>query len=281
MGRVIRSSIGGMIVGSLLVVGSGARADVAIDTTRAELSALKELCDGGLVTPEVCAEKQRGILGLTPRMSPPPQPAGVRGSAPGARRPNESRPAPSTKPVASSPAPAGTIDAISGGVRESALGFRMSLPGGWTPVGPKDMRKGFAVLADQMADGSEARRVWERLVDDAEVFVRGGEQLTVHARAGTVPRSPADGQALCQTLVGTMSQLAKRPLATHECGLVEVAGVTALIVDQEALVAGRRTVQVWLEKGTGTVLQFTMNCKDENVALRRKELNDIVASVRW
>jgi hypothetical protein len=40
-------------------------------------------------------------------------------------------------------------------------------------------------------------------------------------------------------------------------------------------------VQVWLEKEAGQVLQFTMNCKDENVPLRRKELNDIVASVRW
>ena len=86
---------------------------------------------------------------------------------------------------------------------------------------------------------------------------------------------------VCQTLASTLSRVAKRPLTTHECGLVEVAGVTTLVVDQEALVAGRRTVQVWLEKEAGQVLQFTMNCKDENVTLRRKELNDIVASVRW
>ena len=157
----------------------------------------------------------------------------------------------------------------------------MSLPDGWTSVSSKDMRKGFALLTDQVADSPETRRVWERLVDNAEVYVKGGEQLTVQARAGTVPRSAADGQTLCQTLAGTLSQAAKRPLATHECGLVEVAGATALVIDQEALVAGRRTVQIWLEKEGGTVLQFTMNCKDENVTLRRKELNDIVASVRW
>ena len=157
----------------------------------------------------------------------------------------------------------------------------MSLPDGWTSVSSKDMRKGFALLTDQMTDSTEAKRVWERLVDNAEVYVRGGDQLTVQARAGTVPRSAAEGQTLCQTLAGTLSQVAKRPLTTHECGLVEVAGVTALVVDQEALVAGRRTVQVWLEKEAGTLLQFTMNCKDENLTLRRKELNDIVASVRW
>lgn len=157
----------------------------------------------------------------------------------------------------------------------------MSLPDGWTSISSKDMRKGFAALADQMADSPETKRVWERLVDKAEVYMREGEQLTVQARAGTVPQSAAEGQTLCQTLAGTLSQVAKRPLTTHECGLVKVAGVTTLFIDQEALVAGRRTVQVWLEKEAGQMLQFTMNCKDENVTLRRKELSDIVASVRW
>jgi hypothetical protein len=271
MRQVIRFSVGCMMVVSLVVVCSGASADATDETIRAQLAALKELCDKGLVSPEVCAEKQRDILGLTPRMSAPPPPAGgprVRGGAPGAPRPTDSvgsaRPAPSATPSGSPPAPAGGADAPAGSIRESALGFRMSLPDGWTSISSKDMRKGFAALADQMADSAETRRVWERLIDNAEVYMREGEQLTVQARAGAVPQSAAEGQTLCQTLAGTLSQVAKRPLTTHECGLVKVAGVTTLLVDQEALVAGRRTVQVWLENEAG-MLQFTMNCKDENV----------------
>lgn len=288
MERVIRWSIGGMMVVILVVVSSSAGADVTGETTRAQLAALKELCDKGLVSPEICAEKQRDILGLTPRMSAPPQPAGgprARGGVPDAARPNDSlgggRPALSAKPSGAPPAPTARADTSSGGIRESALGFRMLLPDGWTPISSRDIRKGYGLLADQMTDSTEARRVWERLVDNAEVYMREGEQLTVQARAGAVPRSAADGQTVCQTLTGALSRVAKRPLTTHECGLAEVGGVKTLVVDQEALVAGRRTVQVWLEKETGQVLQFTMNCKDENVTLRRKELNDIVASVRW
>ena len=285
MGRETRSSMVGLMVVGLMVLSSGASADVAGETTRGQLAALKELCDTGLVSPEVCAEKQRDILGLTLRTSPPLEPGGVRASAPGAPRPTDlhgrARPALSAKPSGSLPAPAGRRDAPSGSIRESVLGFRMSLPDGWTSVSSKDMRKGFAVLADQVADNAEAKRTLKQLVDDAEIYVRGGEQLTVQARAGVVPRSAAEAQALCEALLGTLSQVAKRPLTAHECGPVEVAGVTTLVVDQEALVAGRRTLQVWVEKEAGTLLQFTMTCTNENATLRRKELYDIVASVRW
>jgi len=189
-----------------------AGADVTGETTRAQLAALKELCDKGLVSPEICAEKQRDILGLTPRMSAPPPAGGprVRGGAPGAPRPTDSvgsaRSAPSAKPGSSPPAPAGSADAPAGGIRESALGFRMALPDGWTSISSKDLRKGYALLADQAADSTEARRVWERMVDNAEIYMRAGEQLTVQARTGTVPRSAAEGQSLCQTLADTMSR---------------------------------------------------------------------------
>ena len=90
MRRVIRSSVGVMMVVGLVVVCSGAGADPTGETTRAQLAALKELCDKGLVSPEICAEKQRDILGLTPRMSAPPQPAGgprVRAGAAGRAAP--------------------------------------------------------------------------------------------------------------------------------------------------------------------------------------------------
>ena len=57
MRQVIRFSVGCMMVVSLVVVCSGASADATDETIRAQLAALKELCDKGLVSPEVCAEK--------------------------------------------------------------------------------------------------------------------------------------------------------------------------------------------------------------------------------
>jgi hypothetical protein len=288
MGRVTRASVGGMVALSLVMC-SGAGADVTDERIRAQLTALKELCDKGLISPEVCAEKQRDILGLTPRMSTPPARAGgprLRGGPPAAPRAKDARgpasPAPGAKPSAPLPAPGGSADAPSGGLRESALGFRMSLPDGWTRVSSEDMRKGFAQLADQVADNPEARRVWERLVDSAEVYMREGEQLTVQSRAGTVPRNAADSEKLCQTLKGTLARLpSSKPLTTYECRLLEIGGVTTLFVDQQGLAAGTRTMQIWLEREPGKVLQFALSFKDDNVEPRRKELTDIVASVRW
>ena len=152
---------------------------------------------------------------------------------------------------------------------------------GWVLVAPQDMRKGFAMLAGRVADNPEAKRVWERLANTAEVYLKDGEQISIQARAGTVPQGAADSRKLCQTLAGTMAKLADRQLTMYECGLIEVAGLTMLYVDHDGVVSGMRTMQFWLEKEPGKVIQFTLNCKGNNVEARRRELRDIIASVRW
>ena len=138
-----------------------------------------------------------------------------------------------------------------------------------------------ALLAGKVAANPEAKRAWERFGDNAEVYLKDGEQITIQARAGTVPRDAANGQRLCQTLADSMAKLAGRQLTTYECGPIEVAGLATFYVDHEALVGGMRTMQFWLEKEPGNMLQFTLNCKGENVDIRRQELRDIIASVRW
>lgn len=271
-----------------LVLCSVVRADVTDEATREQLAALKVLCDQGLVSPEVCTEKQREILGLTPRMSGPPArgsaPA-VRGSAPAAKRPKDApglaRPGKDAMESGPAATPPEGKDALPPGVRESSLGFRMHLPAEWVLIGQQEMRKGFALLANKVAANPEAKRAWERFGDSAEVYLKDGEQITIQARAGTVPRDAASGQRLCQTLADSMTKLAARPLTTYECGPIEVAGRATFYVEHEALVGGMRTMQFWLEKEPGNILQFTLNCKGENIDIRRKELRDIIASVRW
>src|SRR5262245_22035495 len=69
------------IVASSLVVSAGARADATDEVARDQLVALKKLRDEGLVSPDVCKEKQRELLGLRPHASSPPTP----GSTPAPR----------------------------------------------------------------------------------------------------------------------------------------------------------------------------------------------------
>ena len=286
-GHPTRAYLGGLVLLSLVLC-SAVRADATDEAAREQLAALKVLCDQGLVSPEVCMEKQREILGLPPRVSGPPArgsaPA-VRGSAPAAKRPNDAagldRPGKDARESGPAAMPPEGKDALPPGVRESSLGFRMHLPVGWVLIGQQEMRKGFALLAGKVAANPEAKRAWERFGDNAEVYLKDGEQITIQARAGTVPRDAASGQRLCQTLADSMAKLAGRQLTTYQCGPIEVAGLATFYVEHEALVGGMRTMQFWLEKEPGNMIQFTLNCKAENVGIRRQELKDIITSVRF
>jgi hypothetical protein len=143
------------------------------------------------------------------------------------------------------------------------------------------MRKGFALVKTRIGSNPEAQRAWERISDNVEIYIRDGEHMGIQARDGAVPQNEADGSTVCQHLSNMIAKMTSRPLAMHECGLRTVAGTTMFYVDHDGLVNGMRTMQFWLEKGPAKVLQFTLNCKDANVDARRKELTDIVASLRW
>jgi hypothetical protein len=143
------------------------------------------------------------------------------------------------------------------------------------------MQKGLSVLASRVGDNVEAKRALERLADNADVYVNAGDQMTIQARPGTMPENAADSQKLCEDVAGALARLASRPLAMHECRLLEVSALTALYIEHDAPVNGTRTIQFWFQREPGKILQFTMNCRNDGVAARRQELREIVASVRW
>ena len=166
-------------------------------------------------------------------------------------------------------------------VDESPLGFRMRLSARWRRASPQDMQKGFAMVKAQMGSNPEAKRAWERVSDNVEIYIRDGEHMGIQMRDGAVPQNAADAATVCQLLSSTIAKMTSRPLTMHECGLRTIAGMTTFYVDHDGLVNGMRTMQFWLAKAPARVLQFTLNCKDENVDMRRMEVTDIVASVRW
>lgn len=276
------------IVAASLVVSAGVQAQVTDEATREQLAALKKLCDEGLLSPDVCKEKQRELLGLTPRVSGPP----ARGSTPSPRGATSAapssedslvpvRPEKDAKERSLSAGPPENAEALAERVHDGPLGFRMRLSARWRRASPQDMQKGFALLKTQIGSNPEAKRAWERVSDNVEIYIRDGEHLGIQVRDGAVPQNAADGATVCQLLSSTIAKMTSRPLTMHECGLRTVAGVTMLYVDHDGVVNGMRTMQVWLERAPTKVLQFTLNCKDGNVDARRKELTDIVASVRW
>ncbi len=191
------------------------------------------------------------------------------------------RPEKEAKERSLSAAPPENAEALVERVHEGPQGFRMRLSARWHRASPQETQKGFALLKTQIRSGPEAKPAWERLSDNVEIYIRDGEHLGIQARDGAVPQNAADGATVCQQLSSISAKLTSRPLAMHECGLRTGAGATMFYVEQDGVANGMRTMQFWLERSPTKVLQFTLNCKDGNVDARRKELADIVASVRW
>lgn len=238
-----------------LAIAGVARADALDETTRQRLIALKKLCDEGLVSPDVCQEKQREILGLSRSSASPP------------RR--------------SAPPPAAKESSLPAEVHKSPLGFRMRLPAGWVAVRPQELQQRLALLRTRIGGGAEAPRVPDLLGGDAEVFMKDGDHLAVLAAVDQVPPTATDAEDLCQQVSTLGAKLANRPLRTHECAVREVAGVRAFHIDQDAVIEGRRTLQILLDAGPGKRLRFTVTCRAAHVDARRNELSQVVASVTW
>jgi hypothetical protein len=250
-----------------------ARADVLDENTRQRLAALKKLCVEGLVSPEVCQEKQRDILGLSrgpvaparrvtspPRAGAPATPSGWSG-------------------VETSSAPRDATSPPAARTYQSSLGFHMRLPAGWSAMSSQELQRRMAQVKTRMGDGPEAGRMPDLLGGDAEVFTKDGDQMVVLVAPDVMPRTAADAEELCRHISSWGAKLPGRPLQTYECGLRQVAGASALYIDQDGVIEGRRTLQVLLDTGAGRRLRFALTCRSGNVEARRAELNEVVASI--
>ena len=238
-----------------LAVSAGVPADATDEATRDQLVALKKLCDEGLVSPDVCKEKQRELLGLTPRASEPPargaapSPRGATRAAPssedalGARSPRKGREA--KEPVRRA---AGDRDGIAERVHESPLGFRMRLSVSMAPRRPRRDPAGLCAAENQIGSNPEAKRAWERVIRQRGDLHQRWRAYGIQARDGAVPQNASDGATVCQQLSSAIAKLTSRPVTMHECGLRTVAGVPIFYVDHDGVGNGTRTMQFWLEK---------------------------------
>jgi hypothetical protein len=157
----------------------------------------------------------------------------------------------------------------------------MQLPAGWLRADPQEVQQGIALMKKQIADSPETKRLWDRVADNVQIYLKEGDQLSIQAHAGAMPQNALDSKKLCRQWSSSMDKLASRPLTMYECGLGKTAGATTLYLEHDGLISGMRTLQFWLEQGPRRMIRFTLNCKDENVDIRRKELKEIIASVHW
>lgn len=252
---------GARIIGATLVAAcvaaSAAHALTPKDETQHALAELKRLCDDGLVSPPVCLEKQREILGLPASGDGrQPKPGATKGAAP-----------------------------IDGGTPyESALGFRIVLPPGWRAVDSAQLQGGFDLLRSRAAGNPDAARVVERLEQqaaqaNAEVFSNGQDTVRITRSEFQLPADEEQVARFCDRLARNTEQLAARPLTTYACGPRTVGSTQAFYLERDALLPGTRTMQFWLPQASGRSLQVVLSCREGHADPRRQELEAMVGTL--
>jgi hypothetical protein len=266
----IRTLALGLVVLVAMIWCVAAQAQEIDDGTVDQLRRLKRLCDDGLVSPEICQEKQRILLGLGARHISSPS----SGASP-------------SSSLAVKPSPR----AAEGSRSESQhpLGFSVSLPPGWTQVTSEELKAGREVLQKQLADEPIAKDFLKllealNLSDAGGYFRNDGDTLYIRRLPGVAPISPGSAEKTCQALSGRLSAMHRtgggRAPVLHDCGLRQVASLPALYMEQDGARNGTRVIQLWVGKPPAETFQFILNCKPEHLAARRSELEAIVMGIQ-
>jgi hypothetical protein len=233
-----------------------AHAQAIDETTVKQLRELKELCDEGLVSEEVCLEKQRSILDLGDNSS-------------------KARPA-----LESSEA---TKEDTQAKLRDFG-GLSFTLPEGWQRIDSQEMEVGFQALENQLQGADEAKRQIQELastlkIAGTEAFKKPGATLLVRPQAAALQISPTSVNGLCQQLAGAFSAGKERVM--YDCGVREVAGNETIYLEHDSLADDARTIMYLAAIGPGKTVQFVLNSENQSLESNKLELEDIIASVGW
>jgi hypothetical protein len=218
-----------------------------------QLRELKKLCDDGLLSREVCIEKQRSILHLH-----------------------------TTAPEAGG-AWSQTREGAQTGPRDFD-GLSFTLPEGWKSLDLEQMGIGFKVLRSQLQDADEAQQHMQKLESamktaGTQMFSKPGATLLVRPQASTLQTSPESVHDLCEQIAKVMSVGQKRVL--HDCGLLETAGNKAIYLEHDSFANGARTMMYLAAIGPGKTVQLVLNSENDSFEANKLEVDGIVASLRW
>ena len=262
-----------------MLLGVAARAQGIDDGTEDQLRRLKKLCDDGLLSQEVCTEKQRDILGLrVPPGRPAPPGVSPLGLPPAAAPPSLAMhpPAGATAESRSAPHP--------------PQEFSVRLPPGWTQVTPEEIQASREALQKQLAGNPRAQDLL-KLVETSTSWEVGrhfrdnGDTLHVSRSPSALVLTPENAEKVCRTLSDRLATAPRadggRSPALHDCGFRHMAGLPVLYLEQAGIRDGTSVIQLWVGKAPEVTLQFILRCHAAHLAARRNELEAIVAGIQW
>lgn len=238
------------------------------DSTKEQLRQLKDLCDDGLVSPEVCKEKQRSILGL-------------RGSSESVVENLQQLPSHvSSSGVQPHPSTADRLEARA----QSPRRITVTLPPGWTQLGSEGLQTGHETRLQRLGEQTEAQgrpKLVGASTDSAAGahFGNDGDTLLISRFLHALPLNPTGAEKMCTLLSDRASS--GQSSALRDCGIRQIGGFPTMYVEKDGLRGESRVIQLWVAKSPEETFQLFLWCKIEHLATRKKELEGIVASVQW
>lgn len=226
-----------------------------------QLHELKELCDKGLVSPDVCKEKQRKILGLELETTNPDVDSSIAAI-------QKMMPEPSTTDY------------------HHTLGFQIKLPAGWLVFEPKvtsdDLEKFKERLANNDVNQNVLRFLEFQLKSGAAgILQKGKARISIRKNRVALPANTLVSQQFCKGMTNRLSSSSTGPRAMYECKLGKIGGFLAFYMDHDSIQKGMRTIQYWIENTDGDTYVFLLDCDNANLDTRRTEFKNILASIRW
>lgn len=241
------------------------------ENTKEQLRQLKVVCDEGLVSPEVCKEKQRNILGLRESGGPPLE------------NPKQLR---SARPVDVEPRVKVAADIKNGTQHPHRI--RVTLPSGWRPFTTEELTAGREALLKRIKGAPKAKGLLKHLTASTASaeqanFQNDGDFLQIGHLSPPLVLEPKHMEKMCQTLSEQAEAMAgdgQRP-ALLDCGLRRIGAFQTLYVEKNSIRGGVRVIELWVVKSPEETFHFFLRCKTDHMAARTKELEEIIASVQW
>lgn len=244
------------------------------ENTKEQLRQLKMVCDEGLVSPEVCKEKQRAILGL--RISDgslPTNPSLI----------TTRRPVPGNPHV--------TVAANGEIETRPPRRIRVSLPSGWSPFSAEKLRAGREALMkrlEQLKGDPKVKGLQKYLAvstDSASQasFHNDGDFLQIVHLSPSLVLEPNHMERACQTMFDQAEAMDSDGQSPEllDCGLRQMGTFQTLYVEKNSTRDGARMIELWVAKSPEETFHFLLRCKADHTATRTKELEDIISSVQW
>ncbi len=265
---IIRTLSLGLMVLAVTTLCVSVDAQEIDDSTKEQLRQLKDICDDGLVSPEVCKEKQRHILGL-------------RGSSESVLESLQQLPS-QLSPSGVQPHPS-TTDRLEAGA-QSPRRITVTLPPGWIQLGIEGVQTGHEARPQRLGEQTEAQgqpKLVGASTDSAAGahFHNDGDILLISRFLHALTLDPAGAEKTCKLLSDRTSS--GQSSALLDCGIRQIGGFPTMYVEKDGLRDEVRVIQLWVAKSPKETFQLFLQCKTEHLATRKKELEGIVASVQW